>query len=120
MGNEETGNQTQGRGTPQAVDGFGRETQVKTWQRPSSFVYFILADEVGRVHIGQTSDVKRRHKELQASSPCELEVIKAIAGGSAKEATIHEQFSEERLWAKWFEASERLREFIRDLPAEPW
>jgi hypothetical protein len=120
MGDEETGNPTERRRTAQGVDGFGRPTQVQTWQRPASFLYFVLAEEVQRIHIATTSDVRRRIKELQAFSPCPLEVIKAVAGGSAKEAVIHEQFSAERLWAKWFTATEELREFIRELPAEPW
>ena len=118
---EEASSATERSRTTALVDGYGRETnQGSTWRRPTSFVFFVIAEGVGHIHIATTCDVNRRYRELQAASPCRLEVIKAVAGGADKEATIHEEFADERLWGKWFRGSEALREFVRDLPAEPY
>lgn len=101
------------------VDGFGRPIQKRTPQPlVVDFVYFILAEEVNRVKIGYTCDVRRRLKELQSWSPVELSVLKVIKGTCREEERFQQMFDAERVRGEWFTYSERLQDFIRDLPAE--
>jgi len=105
------------------TDGYGRPVQQKSQEAQvirSSWVYFILAERNQCVNIGHTCDLRRRLKELQAASPLQLEVLKAVGGGVQFEAKVQAQFAEDRLHSEWFAYTERLKEFIRDLPAEPW
>ena len=60
-------------------------------------VYFIYAKEVNRVKIGFTTNLTERFENLQASSPCNLEVLLAIPGDFNLEQTIHTRLKAARL-----------------------
>ncbi|MCP4336644.1 MAG: hypothetical protein GY679_02205 [Mycoplasma sp.] len=78
-------------------------------------VYFIGNQEEGNVKIGFSTDVNRRIKELQTSSPSKLKILKTFPGDISKERELHERFKEYRIKGEWFELVGNLKCFIEEL-----
>jgi hypothetical protein len=64
----------------------------------SKLVYFIQDSAVGgAIKIGYTSDLNRRHKQLETHYGRPLSVLATISGGLKKETEIHKRFAHLRL-----------------------
>lgn len=82
------------------------------------FIYFILNEDSNAIKIGRATNVVKRLKALQTSSPAKLKLIKSLQVEGAKEAqaleqSLHQQFSDLRVTGEWFKAETKLLEYIR-------
>lgn len=90
-------------------------------------VYFVLAEDVQRVKIGQSDDVDKRVKALATASPVSLRLLGAIKeqthSSEHSEYGIHRKWSSLRVKGEWFAASSELLAWIRQItkpkPATP-
>lgn len=73
--------------------------------------YFIQAVSGGPIKIGKAFLPKARLKDLQIGNPEELQLVGVL--GEDREEALHRQFREERIRGEWFEATERLRNYIK-------
>jgi hypothetical protein len=92
--------------------------QMRRQQQLTSLVYFIQPFGGGPIKIGQTRDIIKRLKGIQACSPIPLNVLKIIRGDTEVEAKIHTDFARHNTFGEWFEATPELLEFIERLPSE--
>lgn len=65
-------------------------------------VYFITARDVDLVKIGCAYDPVARFNHLRTSSPIDLALEGAIAGGFEKERELHERYAKWRVRGEWF------------------
>lgn len=80
-------------------------------------VYFIQAEESGRIKIGKTTiDAERRRCALQTGSPEKLKLLTVLKSNSEKK--LHNKFKGERLHGEWFRPSPALMRFIQTAVAE--
>lgn len=84
------------------------------------FVYFIFNEDSNAVKIGRATDLAKRMKALQTSSPTKLKLLKSVQverGEDAQELerSLHKQFYEIRLTGEWFRAEIHLLEYIDQL-----
>jgi len=77
-----------------------------------NFVYFLRADETGRIKIGTTSNLKARLSAIRTSSSERVGLACAIPGTEALEQLLHERFAETRVRGEWFAPSPELVAFI--------
>ena len=68
-----------------------------------------------KVKIGFTSDVEARRVNMSVSVPGGVTMLATMDGGKETEAYLHEKFADDNVSGEWFELSEPVREFIRDL-----
>lgn len=79
----------------------------------ASMIYFIKAG--GYVKIGFSADPVARLRQLQTSSPIEMEIILTMKGLQTTEATLHRVFEDlqvERGGTEWFRYSGRLKSCV--------
>ena len=81
-------------------------------------VYFIVADEVGRVKIGTSVDAARRLKTIASMSPVPLRLAAVTNGHEGHEAKLHERFASARLHGEWFVLTPEIKGMIEALEAE--
>lgn len=84
------------------------------------YLYIIQCTHTARIKIGYSYDPRTRIKAIRSCSPTEINVICLAMCNSKKvamsyETLLHNDFAEERLHNEWFELSERLYDFIKDL-----
>lgn len=84
-------------------------------EKAPSFVYFVLAPEVGRVKIGVTNAHAKRLAALQTSSPVQLEMLGWVEGDPQREKTYHKRFAEWRVRGEWFEYAPEVAQGIAAL-----
>lgn len=75
-------------------------------------VIYFIGDEQGRVKIGFTISLKARLHALQVSAASKLAVLATMVGTKGDEASLHAEFSGQRLSGEWFNLSPSLRERI--------
>jgi len=88
----------------------------------AAFVYFVLNRDSRAIKIGMATNVEKRLKSLQTSSPILLEVLKTIQLNNIEqaqnfEAILHHKFSHLRMNGEWFKVSEELTTYIRNCPS---
>jgi|ERR1051325_1987529 hypothetical protein len=82
-------------------------------------VYFIGNIQKEVIKIGYTkSDVKGRLKSLQTGSHCKLYVILVIEGERDLEKYLHQQFKAYNTSGEWFNISDEIKEYVRNVPDE--
>lgn len=84
-----------------------------------SVVYAVAAEHM--VKIGFTTDLDRRMREIQSTSPLRIDCLGTAPGGRELEAALHRQFARARKHGEWFELTgvERV-ELRRRLSGEPY
>lgn len=60
-------------------------------------IYFMQSTEGGPVKIGYTSNLERRHKQLETHYQKSLSVLATLEGDESREREIHDQFAHLRL-----------------------
>jgi hypothetical protein len=95
-------------------------TDFQTWEPyEREAVYFVQAKQGGPIKIGVSSDVPKRIRAIQTTSPAELLVLRVIpSGGRELERKLHESFAAHRLHGEWFEPAQELLDYIRDLSGD--
>lgn len=86
-------------------------TPMGTEGRP--IVYFLGCN--GKVKIGTTTDLPRRHNDLSMGNP-DLTLLATILGGHREERELHERFREYRVRGEWFRLEGKLAEYVASLP----
>lgn len=75
-------------------------------------VYFITARDVDLVKIGCAFNPVARFNHLRTSSPIELALEGAIAGGFEKERELHERYAKWRVRGEWFTITPSIEDEI--------
>lgn len=75
-------------------------------------IYFVLAQDTGRVKIGYAEDSEKRVIDLQVGSPELLVLVHEEKGGFKEEKEWHERFGAFRLQGEWFGPNKELYERI--------
>ncbi len=75
-------------------------------------IYFISADELNAVKIGESDTPKRRISEIQVSIPYRLELLGVIGDPSITIRTIYSKFAHLRMQGEWFAKNNELKVFI--------
>jgi hypothetical protein len=92
------------------------ETPISAPVELASCVYFIAEwPPPGFIKIGTAQCAASRLSNLQTASPRELRLFATVPGGRDVEAEMHERFAAERVRGEWFEPSERLLAFIKEI-----
>lgn len=78
------------------------------------YVYFISSGD--RIKIGTTTQLSARLDTLKREFGESLQVLKTTKGGHQLEALFHQMFGQERTDGEWFRRSDRLLQFIEQLP----
>ncbi|HET6881506.1 MAG TPA: GIY-YIG nuclease family protein [Pirellulales bacterium] len=84
----------------------------------SGEVYFIEAVGADHVKIGISSDVGRRFDQLAASFPGPLKLLGRIAGGRAREASLHRRLANFHIGGEWFHLTPGVRAIIQSVIAD--
>ena len=79
----------------------------------SGEVYFIEAVGADRVKIGVSGDVDKRFAQLAASFPGPLKLLGKVAGGRAREGSLHRRLANFHIGGEWFHLTPGVREVIR-------
>ena len=78
-------------------------------------IYFFQIENNGPIKIGYTStDYRQRLAAIKTACPYELDVLFLYAGDEWSEKDIHKELSPYRLKGEWFEASEKIYDFINE------
>jgi hypothetical protein len=80
-------------------------------------IYFVVADDVGMVKIGSTSNPRRRLSALQGGSPVALRLACTVPGDKDIEAQLHSAFRDDWAHSEWFRLSPRLLSAISRIAA---
>lgn len=78
-------------------------------------VYFIQSGEGGPIKIGYSTNVEKRQRDLQISSPHQLALLARLPGGPKLEKVIHRGFAEHRVKGEWFRPADDLLTFIHEV-----
>lgn len=91
-------------------------TQFRKGTTPQNGIVYFFVGKTGdslTCKIGFTGgDVWERLRQIQASSPVELDIFGYFAGSLKLERRFHETFAPVRLHGEWFHAVGKLEEFI--------
>jgi len=79
-------------------------------------IYFVEGADL--IKIGISEDAEKRFKKLQAENAVPLTLLGCIRGDVYREKALHEKFAHLRSHGEWFQATDELREYIRDLLAD--
>jgi hypothetical protein len=91
---------------------------VRVWENnleepiPERVSYFIKPVNHEVVKIGTTTDVQRRLEGLQCGW---YEELRLVAVTSMEESELHQRFSKYWIRGEWFEYSEEIKEFVKQL-----
>jgi hypothetical protein len=79
-------------------------------------VYFVAANETGKIKIGFSENFSDRFRSLKTSSPAHLRFVGCIHGASQQdERGLHERFSSLRMPStEWFTAADEMIDMIVD------
>ena len=78
-------------------------------------VYFIEAVGADRVKIGVSQDVAKRFGQLAASFPGPLVLLGKVAGGRAREKSLHRRLANFRIGGEWFHLTPGVRQALREV-----
>jgi hypothetical protein len=82
--------------------------KVRVARRAQNLTYFV-ADEQGRVKIGQTQRLRKRLLELQRSNADKLTLLGVT---KEREAKLHKRFADFRIRGEWFWLTQEVKEWI--------
>lgn len=85
-------------------------------------LYIIAADQVSVVKIGRANSPVSRLKDLQASSPVRLNILRSFPGLGELEQYLHQSFDRQRLHGEWFSLHGELLRFVEEsskIPRNP-
>lgn len=71
-------------------------------------VYFLLAEEIGRVKIGWSSSPMSRIGGIRTSSPFPLKLLGTVNGTIETERALHRTFGSRRVNGEWFSCDETM------------
>ena len=71
-------------------------------------VYFIGIKPDGPIKIGMARNPASRLRDLQVSSPYELEVLASYPGGAFEEKELHRKFDGHHIRGEWFDRSPEI------------
>ena len=81
----------------------------------SGEVYIIEAVGADRVKIGVSQDVGKRFGQLAASFPGPLVLLGKVAGGRAREKSLHRRLANFRIGGEWFHLTPGVRQALREV-----
>jgi Meiotically up-regulated gene 113/Protein of unknown function (DUF3102) len=84
----------------------------------SGEVYFIEAVGADRVKIGVSQDVGKRFRQLAASFPGPLGLLGRVAGGRARETSLHRRLANFHIGGEWFHLTPGVRTALREVIAD--
>ena len=84
----------------------------------SDEVYFVEAVGADRVKIGVSRDVGKRFGQLAASFPGPLRLLGRVAGGRAREASLHRRLANFHLGGEWFHLTPGVRALVAAVIAD--
>lgn len=92
------------------------------WHDPKNKRYetkylYIVKNELGRVKIGQATNVEQRVSAMAMSSGVELELIKKIENSAKYEKVLHKHFSNVKYVGEWYNLSEDDIAWLKNLNA---
>jgi len=82
-----------------------------------SKVYFIEAVGLQRIKIGVSTNVGRRRRQLECSSPAKLVLIGCISGTTITERYLHLAFRAWRVNREWFDFAADLQRIVYEILA---
>lgn len=79
-----------------------------------SFVYFIATrpPRGKKIKIGFATNVHKRLKALQTSSPVKLQLVLSFPGTRQDEQALHKRFAEHRMEGEWFRWCKAIADYI--------
>lgn len=77
-----------------------------------SVVYFVSLDDLSKVKIGWTGNMRRKLTFFRNSTPSEPTVHLTLLGGYDLEQQLHRRFKIDRIVREWFRLSPAIKEFI--------
>lgn len=80
-----------------------------------TYLYFIQYEQNGWIKIGVTKNFEERLKMIQNMSPVPLKTMCVTKCKAGDERTIHKLFQRFRLHGEWFEPSEELLAYIKNI-----
>lgn len=79
-------------------------------------VYFAQTRiDMTKVKIGFTSNLEARRVNMSVSVPGGITILAHLEGGKEAEDYLHDRFAAFNVGGEWFEFSEEIREFVRDV-----
>jgi hypothetical protein len=96
---------------PEAVAILERQARLR-----GVVVYFAESECGEYIKIGTTREFRKRLKQIKSHGFRASHYLLLIPGGWVSERALHMAFRQERKVGEWFRASDRLREFIADVP----
>lgn len=79
-------------------------------------VYFAQTRiDLTKVKIGWTTNLESRQATMSVSVPGGISIMATLDGGKETEEYLHGLFEKDRVGGEWFNLSEELRAFIRDV-----
>ena len=107
--------------TKSYVENFGRAgCDLRQPLKGAALIYFILAEQPGRVKIGYAADPHQRKKDLQVGSPVPLALIAVIPGDRTTEPALHKRFARVRSHGEWFEFDDTIKQFLIEHGRSPY
>lgn len=85
----------------------------------TKLIYFIQGGMTGLVRIGQTKNIEKHLKVLQADSPVPLTVLKVCETGTSH-SQVQIYFLDEWSHGAWFKLSDNLYEYMAKIPASKY
>lgn len=81
-------------------------------------IYFLAG--AGLIKIGVTTDVDKRIRSLENSSPVLLEFLGCYPGTRSDERALHDRFKHLRRHGEWFDDCAELIAYIESVVADGW
>jgi len=78
-------------------------------------VYFIQGQQTQLIKIGKADTVESRLRYLQTGSPDQL-TVRAVIENESDDRLYHRKFAPDWVWGEWFKPSDRLMDFIAQIP----
>jgi len=89
---------------------------INTHGKQKCFVYFAQGKDGGNIKIGRSDHPPSRLKQLQTGHGEVLFITKIIPGDNSKEASLHKEFSKQRVVGEWFKPTSKLADLANAIP----
>jgi hypothetical protein len=93
---------------------FKRDRLIQDMAGEGQKVYFVC-DALGRIKIGFSNNVQKRVKALQTANSMPLTLVGTMPGTFATEKALHARFANARIQGEWFQPTDELISFIREV-----
>jgi hypothetical protein len=77
------------------------------------WIYFLRAQTINRIKIGQTRNLQKRLRDLANMNGDDTELLGVISDQCATESQLHQMFARDRAQGEWFYPSNELLTFIK-------